>query len=545
MDPRNPNPEGAAPGSGGSLALAYFEFARRWQFPVTVETDTGVEAESTVEAVDAKRGRLTLAIPNAPGSGLEPDDEVALFLGLEDGRWQGRAVVQHFRDNRRLFVLTLPRELRLQDRRKGPRARDIQEVSVQVQVKEFSGESLRGSVMDLGEGGLLMRLERGRGTDGADALGEGIDLAVVTVANGGGTGFECQGRLIHLTTGRQGLLAGIRFRNLKLEARQWLEGYLGPRAKAPPDVLPPLVYAPEETESGEVPALAPDSAAAASRADALLRIKKRGRTVMLAMPEGEERLGLAEAMLGDGYGRVLAVDHLWQVGEALQGQAVHLVLIDGGVAEMGPVELASFIYFARGDSPCVTLFATGDPLRYSEASLKQAGVDRLIAKPLALPALLSLVEVELELRPREDVPAALLAGGTSSGRSKVLRRIRSVALVMPPGQGRDEVAALLHREGFVRVLPAGTIAELVRAVESTSLALVFIDWSDPQLQGLEIASFLEGQRFAGTVTTVLAAERPNPRFVEDARALGVAHVVVKPYPLDADFAKLLAAFLVD
>lgn len=532
--------------SAARLALAYLELARRWHMPLALETGTGIEAESTIESLDPRRGRLTLAISNAPSAGLEPDDEVRLFLGLEEGRWMGRAVVQHYRDNRRLFVLSLPRELTAQDRRRTPRTREVQDLKVLIRPQEFSGSAFHGTLMDLAEGGLQMRVERhseGTADEAEEALREGLDLAVVRLGVPGGREIECQGRLVHLSRGRAGLLAGIRFRNLNPEGRQWLEGYLAPRVHPTVTELPPLAFTPEAEP--EPTADLPSQEDSAARVDALLRLKKRGRTLLLAMPTGQARLDLVNALLADGYGRVLVVEHLWQVGEALQGQAVHCVFIDGGVQEVDPLELASFVFYARGDRRCAILLATLDPVRFPESALRQAGVDRLVPKPYSLPVLLPLLEVEMELRPREDVPEALLAAATAGGRTKVLRRIRAVALVMPPGPQRDALSSLLAGAGFMRVLPAGTIAELVQAMDSSALSLVFIDWPDPQLPGLEIAGFLEGLRFRNPVTVVLASDRPSPRLVEDARTLGVAHLVVRPYELESGFAELLASFLLD
>lgn len=524
---------------------AYFELLKGWQVPITLETEGGVEAEGLVEALEPGRRRLTLSIRNAPPAGLEPNDAVKLYFGMEDARWMGTTKILHHRGNRRSFVMPLPRRLEAEERRKAHRARNLEGITVLLRPGEFNGEAYHGTVVDLSEGGLQMRVERSGGvlSEAEGELREGQDLALIRVSGLGRTELEAAGLLIHMNRTKSGLLVGVRFRNLKNEERKTLETFLKPLIVEPPTVLPILgqpavpnlvvgMPAPGEPETGE------------ARSDALLRLKKRGRTLLVAMPSGPEREGVVTFLLGAGYGRILTAGTLSEIMEILSSALpMHAVLIDGGVAELKGVELATFFHHAKEEDRCPIFLVEADFKGNGQSQALQAGVARVLPTPYLTPELLALLEEELDLRPKEEVPDIPSITLAPPVRGRIMRRLRAVAVVMPPGVDRDRLATFLTLEGFTRVLLAGTVAELVRALQSTTLALAFIDWPEADVQGLEIASFLSESYTEGKLALVVAAAQPSPRLIQDAHAIGVAQVLLKPYVLDAMLADLLGAYL--
>lgn len=531
-------------GQARASVMAYFELLKGWQVPIIVETEGGVEAEGLVDVVDSARMRLTLTIRNAPAAGLGPNDTVKLYFGMEDARWMGSAIILHHRDNRRSFVMTFPKRLEPKDRRVVPRVRHLEGLSTLIRPEEFGGISYQGSILDLSEGGLQMRVEKSSGTlsEVEGELGEGQDLALVRVSGLDGEDLETTARLVHMNRTPGGLLVGLRFRNLKGDKRRALGFFLAPHIVDPPTELPPLSH-PSHLALGAALTGSLDHEGGEVRTDALVRLKKRGRTLLVAADPGPVREHLLAYLTEAGYGRILTVGTLAEVMEIISSTLpIHAVIIDGGVEEMKGLELASFVHHAREGERCPILLVEDVPKGNLALLTRRAGVKRVLQKPYLTPVFLEMLEEELDLRPKEEVetPVSTLTPRTHG---LIQRRSRTVALVMPPGMDRDRLADILTREGFGKVIPAGTVGELVRALQSTTLSLAFIDWPETDIQGLEIASFLASSHKDGKVAMIVAATQPNPRQIQDARALGVSQVLVKPYALDAGFADLLGAFL--
>lgn len=550
MDP-NAQPDDGPSVEEVALALGYLEFLMARKATITLETADGVEAEGRIASLDRAKGRLTLAIPNAPSAGLEPNDPVSLFFGLYNCRWMGSAVVLHHREHRRSFVLTLPRRLTPRDRRQSQRVKP-EDATAWVQVDEFQGAALQGQILDLSEGGLRFRIDKdGRGAEDPDleALREGLDLALVRVSGLDGGSFESAGRLVHLRRSG-GAVLGLRFRNLKAEARSFQEAFLLPRLGPALSALPPISAEPLielEPEGPEEAAPGPEAKGGASagpepRQDALLRMKKRGRVLLVVMPAGEARQALLARLAEDGFGRVLAAERLSEVNEAFQASPVNLVLILGGIPEMGDLELANFLSFAKGDQLCPILLVARSLDIPFQVEARRAGVRRLLPPGLPGADLHVVLEEELGLRPRGGAAEASAPTG-SGARGRLLRRLKGVALVMPEGEARDRVQAFLQGEGFTQVLPAGSVAELTLAARSATLALMFVDWPEGPASVLDLVGFLGSLPRDPHPHLVVASSQVNARFIRDVKALGVDQVVVKPYDLNSAFADLLTRCL--
>jgi CheY-like chemotaxis protein len=123
-------------------------------------------------------------------------------------------------------------------------------------------------------------------------------------------------------------------------------------------------------------------------------VKKRTRNLVLAMPEGDDRDALATFLSADGYGQVFVVATLTELLEHLE--RAQLVFVDGGVAELQGLALASFLRARMEDDlPQVVLAeATVD----SELVLgaHEIGVAQILVKPYDLDSdFLRMIETHL------------------------------------------------------------------------------------------------------------------------------------------------------
>ncbi len=497
---------------------------------LTVETPGGVELEAWADALDEGRGRFTLRLSH-PSPPVSPGDALRVAFNFEGQRWAGTAQLHHYPD-RSTYVASLPRVFDAADRRAHPRWAPPEAVG-RVEVRTHLGEGLvlRGSLLSLSEGGLCLQVEGLEGPEGRVYWKEGLleegqaFEAVLLQGIEGLPEVEAEGRLAWTDMGEEGLRLALRLRGLRESSREALRAFLVPRLPPLPEQLPPAPV---------VAFLAPgeEAAPAPPRSQALLRLKKRGRTVVVAMKAGLVRDAVVEFLEKDGYGKVRTVDTLGQWLELSAAKPVDLVFIDGGVKELHDLELASFLHQSRGHQSFAIVLAM-DTMGTSLGLLtKKAGVNHLLSKPYTLDVTLTqALEVALDLRTQEG-PAPVAS-------SQGLLKRKPLALAMPPGPARDALQAYLLGEGFARVLPAGTLGELIRTLHSPTLGLVFVDWEESNLTGLEVAAFLASQGNGPRFTLVLACPQASARLVREATELGVAQVVVKPYGLKGPLVETL------
>ncbi len=491
------------------------------QYPLVVRTAQGVDVDGYFYALDMDRGRLMVELKDDPPS-LQPDEPLTLFFHRNDQRWAMSTALHHFPRPTSL-VLLMPSEVKCADRRQDPRCVLPEEkLTVVARTALYDGLSFQGSLLSLSPGGLSFRVESVEGPSGKmhwrrGLLEPGRAFEALQVS-GLPFGVDCEGRLLWVEEDR----IGIRLRGLTNEVREALAKYVQSHPVVPPTVL----------ELGEAVdrEVAPPPMEVPDRSQALLRLKKRGRSIVLAMKSGHLRDALQGILREWGYGRVDAVENLGQWLELSQTQTVDLVFIDGGLKELHGIELASFLHQARGERSYAIVLAeqlTGTSLGIVA---KRAGVTQLLDKPYTLDKSLDiLLESVLDLRPliTEEVVA------TPSARHKR----KAVALAMPPGARRDALQAFLLGEGFCRVLPAGTVGELIQTLQSPTLGLVFVEWEDTRLSGLEVAAFLAAQQGVTHPQYVLVGD--PARFDEETRALGIARIVPRSYALNGKLTDLL------
>jgi DNA-binding NarL/FixJ family response regulator len=120
-----------------------------------------------------------------------------------------------------------------------------------------------------------------------------------------------------------------------------------------------------------------------------------------------------------------------------------------------------------------------------------------------------------------------------------LKRFKTLALVMSPGRDREAVQTYLATQGFTRVLPAGTLAELAVMTRKSPPDVFLVDWGDATMPELDIALFLGNHPFPAIPRIILACSHATTQLTREANRLGVAHLLVKPYPLDTALVGLL------
>jgi PleD family two-component response regulator len=149
-----------------------------------------------------------------------------------------------------------------------------------------------------------------------------------------------------------------------------------PTPEPRPEPAQPMVQVPEPRLAA---ASVPDE-----RSQALLRVKKRTRGILLAMPEGPRKEALAAFLAEDGYGRVICVDTLAILLEHMNRPGVSLVLVDGGVAELQGLALASLLRQGFEDGLPPMILAEDSVDADLVLGAREAGVAQILVKPYDL-----------------------------------------------------------------------------------------------------------------------------------------------------------------
>jgi CheY-like chemotaxis protein len=136
----------------------------------------------------------------------------------------------------------------------------------------------------------------------------------------------------------------------------------------------------------------------------------------------------------------------------------------------------------------------------------------------------------------EEDPEAATPNGHADQR---LKRFRTLALVMPPGAEREALQTYLATQGFTRVLPAGTLAELAGMTRKSPPDVFLVDWPNASASELDIVQFLGYHPFPSPPRILLACLHATTQLAREANRLGVSHLLVKPYALDEALVALL------
>lgn len=96
----------------------------------------------------------------------------------------------------------------------------------------------------------------------------------------------------------------------------------------------------------------------------------------------------------------------------------------------------------------------------------------------------------------------------------------------------------LNRSGFGRVFIATSTIEMLECLRQPNLGLLFIDWDASSIEAIELMKMLR-EAYDDLPPVVLAARVVTDDLVQAAGAIGIAHVMVKPYLCNDDFTALL------
>ncbi len=423
------------PSEGSELALAYLEDAQRVRAPLLLVDARDREVPTTLVSVMEDKVIL------APQGALTVDKGASLSLVLVLEGLRFKMATKLLETKQGSATVELPSEIVLAERRKRPRARiNAREgATVTALTGLFDGVGITGTLENISETGFSVRVDRAMEVKtqrkmhmGPNLMPPGQALMLVKLAKlPKCPTLELEGTVIHLDAaqglvigiafekGKEGLLAPVRSlvagrtgaipttvppkarRLAEPEPREEAEPAPKPAPKKEPEAVPtPPPPAPEAAAPPPAPVLPPVPAPAApvpvapeppppppvpdERSNALLRVKKRARGLLLAMPGGAEREALVQYLVGDGYGRVLTADTLTELLEHTARPGLHLILVDGGVAELEGLALASFLRQSSDDGHPKVILAEGAVDSALVLGAREAGVAQILVKPYAL-----------------------------------------------------------------------------------------------------------------------------------------------------------------
>lgn len=414
------------PSEGSELVLAYLEEAQRLRTPLTVSDARGREGTATLASVTEERIGLNLQAPVATEKGAA----LTLSFVLDGLRFKATSRIVEAKPGS--TVADLPTAIALAERRKKPRARlNAREGATATALTGlFDGVGINGTIENISEGGVCIRVDRAMDVKtqrkmhlGPNLLPVGQPLMLVKLSKLPKCPvLELAGTVAYLDA-RQGLLIGIAFERGKEAVLAPVRALVASRTTAIPSSVPPKARRqaepPREAEEDHQvhpaaksapgptgpPVPAPDPAIAPpphptaatapeaspvppageriadERALALLRVKKRARGILLAMPEGSDRDQVAAFLSEDGYGRVLCAATLTELLEHLDRSGPHLILVDGGVAELQGLALASFLRQRQEDDMPPMVLAEAQVDADLVLGAQETGVAQILVKP--------------------------------------------------------------------------------------------------------------------------------------------------------------------
>lgn len=432
-------------GASAETVYAYLEDAQRTRTVLTVKDPNGKEATGLVQTLDEGAGSLTLQM-NGPLVGAEKGMKVELIFMADALRVGGSTRLVESRPGN--LVLELPEELGLRERRKAPRVRLLAKEGATVTALTglFEGVGITGNLENISETGARVKVDKAMNIKdqkklplGASLMSPGQELGILKLNKVPKCPpvIEITGRVVYVESDRAGLFLGIAFAasgltrpigGLASSRGGSSNGSLPPksRRRAPepsseptsrpapprpaPETPPRVVEAPAPASAptpapppaptapaATTPLPAPDPEAAAPRPSSpLLRLKKRARAILIW---GDQPLAgfLADHLLEEGYGKVLALETLEEVAAQLPLPNLGLILIDRGGPLLETLEGLGRLAAQLGELPPVVLAAEELSAPLVIAATRQ-GVTQLLVKPYALDeALSALIEAQMGL----------------------------------------------------------------------------------------------------------------------------------------------------
>jgi len=420
-------------GANSDLVMAYLEDAQRVRSPFFVKDGKKVERTAALQALDEEAGTLNLQISGSFAG--EKGAKIEVVFIHESLRLGASMRLVEVRGG--TVILDIPEELELLERRKQPRARlNVKEGATLTGLSSlFEGVGINGILENLSESGCRVRVEKAMNLKDQKKLG--IGTALVSV----GHSFmilklnkvprcpavmEMAGKVSYLDDTGGGLVMGLLFE--KSEFMGAIRGMVASRAGSIPSAVPPkarrktvmdepegeptprvertvkpveAVAAPKPVEPDKpeppdskvtsppsVPEPLPAEAPNPNRNSALLRLKKRSRTIALLASAGHGEL-LRDHFLDEGYGRILLAIG-WDAVVAHLHEPVSLLLIDTQRPVLESLEMVQRLKEAGMELPPIIL-AAEEVSRTLVLAAHRVGVSQLLVKPYSLDESLSVL----------------------------------------------------------------------------------------------------------------------------------------------------------
>jgi CheY-like chemotaxis protein len=364
------------PSEGTELVLAYLEEAQRVKARLSILDSKGREVPAHLTSVSEDGVSLT------PQGSIQAEKggEISLVFILDGLRFKAAGRLVEAKPG--TTTMTLPGSIALAERRKRPRARlNAREgATVTALTGLFDGTGINGAIENISEGGFCVRVDKAMDVKtqrkmhlGGNLFSIGQPLMLVKLSKLPKCPvLELEGVVAYVDAS-QGMLVGIAFEAGKESLLGPVRSLVASRAGAIPTSVPPksrrqeprsedeeeaapvrLAEPPKQVEPTAVakaPAPAPEVPVVMEeppvpvldeRAKALLRMKRRAKGILLAMPEGPGSQAVSAFLQSEGYGRVMVATTLTDL-LAYMEQPFHLILVDDGVEELKGLSLASFI----------------------------------------------------------------------------------------------------------------------------------------------------------------------------------------------------------
>ena len=412
---------------GSELVLAYLEDAQRVRATVFAVDPKAREIPASLVIVGEER--VTVSIQGRVMA--EKGEPISLLFYLDGLRLKATGKLQELKTG--TLVMELPSSIELAERRKKARARlNQREGATAIALTGlFEGIGLTGNIDNISEGGMCLKVGRAINVKtqgpmhmGPNLLSVGEVFMVIKLNKLPKCPLiEVGGVAAHVASEGNGLSIGITFdsgkesilspvksmvtsRSGSLPTTVPLKARRPPQPKAEPaepsielapprpvqkkepdpPPAPPSTPAPEPQALAPAPAPTPEVASPqpdfANRGSALYRMKKRTRGVLLAMPEGPDQEALVGFLTADGYGKIRVAATLTELLDQLD--EVQLVFVDGGVAELQGLALASLLkQRLEGEATRVVLAATSVDAELVLGA-QEVGVAQVLVKPYGL-----------------------------------------------------------------------------------------------------------------------------------------------------------------
>lgn len=418
------------------LVLAYLEDAQRVRTPFTLADDRGRSATANLIGLSTEQELATFQL-----QGPLPGDKGTRLQGcfiLDGLRVGGTFQVVATRTGQ--ADLALPETLAILERRRKPRAKlnPREGATLTALTGLFEGTGLTGVIENLSESGARIRVERAMEVKGERKLS--LHTSLVNPGHEFGVlrlsklprlpgAWECSGRAVYLEGSSAALYLGVAWASFPSEAQGALRALIASRVAAVPASLPPKarrnaepepvrtepvrtdpvrtdpvrekaiepapqpppaepepVRAPAEPVRAETVASEPPGAdpGAPARNPALLRLKKRSRTVaVVATPGNPHRVLAVDHLTEEGYGKVVSAQTLRDLLDLLEEAQPSLLVIEDGVAELQGIDLVEALHRVHEDLPPIVL-ALEEVSASTVLAARRAGVTSLMVKPYDL-----------------------------------------------------------------------------------------------------------------------------------------------------------------